>query len=108
MCNSQVQETGWYIQDCSRTVVQQVQVSIADTFLNQNTNKNRVDDDLTKREGSQKAIPRGSNTSCHQHARKHWAVYKRKCEEAEVPVHHWAVPRTIWNKMEGKKHNKDR
>ena len=85
-----------------------MQVSIADTFINQNTNENRGDDDLTKREGSQKVFLRGSDTSCRQHARKHWAVYKRKCEDAEVPVHHWAVPRTIWNEMEGKKHDKDR
>ncbi|KAI0244896.1 hypothetical protein BJV78DRAFT_1099984, partial [Lactifluus subvellereus] len=57
-------------------------------------------EDLIKQEGTQKAFLKGGNSSCRQHIRQHWEVYKKKCEEASIPIHHWAIPRDIWNKME--------
>ena len=69
------------------------------------THGNREDKDFVAREGKQKAFLKGSNSSCRQHARKHWGIYKKKCEDAEIPVHHWAIPRQVWNEMESKKGN---
>jgi hypothetical protein len=76
-------------------------------YINETTHEIREDKDLIKREGSQKAFLKGSNSSCRQHARKHWEIYQKKCEDAEIPVHHWAIPRQVWNEM-GKKEGKAR
>jgi hypothetical protein len=45
--------------------------------------------------GLQIAFLKGSNSSCRQHARKHWEVYKKKGKDADIPTHHWAIPRPI-------------
>jgi hypothetical protein len=59
--------------------------------------------DLVQVEGMQKAFLKGSNSSCHQHLRQHFKEYKSKCEDANIPTHHWAIPQNIWNKMEEEK-----
>ncbi len=50
-----------------------------------------------------KAFHKGSNTSCRFHIRQHYEIYKNNCEKADIPVHHWAIPRPIWQKMEEEK-----
>jgi len=34
------------------------------------------------------------------HIRQHYKLYQRECEEANIPEHHWAVLRLIWNERE--------
>lgn len=50
-----------------------------------------------------KAFHKGGNSSCRAHIRKHYEIYKEKCEKADVPVNHWAIPQEIWKIMEDEK-----
>jgi hypothetical protein len=50
-----------------------------------------------------KALHKGGNSSCRAHIRQHYEIYKEKCEKANVPVNHWAIPREIWKIMEDEK-----
>jgi hypothetical protein len=62
---------------------------------------------FVQKEGKQKAFHTGSNSSCRVHIRQHYKLYQRKCKEANIPEHHWAVPRLIWNEREvSQKHGK--
>jgi hypothetical protein len=40
--------------------------------------------------------------------RQHYDLYKEKCEKANVPVNHWAIPREIWRAMEEEKEEEKR
>lgn len=53
--------------------------------------------------GKRKAFHKGGNSSCRFHIRQHYKVYKKKCEDAGIPVAHWAIPRPIWKAMEEEK-----
>lgn len=53
-----------------------------------------------KKWGLRKVFHVGGNSSCRQHLRQHWELYKKKCEENDIPVNHWAIPRAIVKKME--------
>ena len=53
--------------------------------------------------GKRKAFHKGGNSSCRFHIRQHYKVYKQKCEDAGIPLAHWAIPRPIWKAMEGEK-----
>jgi len=37
------------------------------------------------------------------HIRQHYELYIQKCEKANVPLNHWAIPRDIWRVMEEEK-----
>ena len=56
-----------------------------------------------KLHGMHKAFHNGSNSSCHLHIRQHHEIYKEKCERADIPVSHWAIPWEIWKVMEENK-----
>jgi len=47
-----------------------------------------------------KAFFKGANSSCRQHIRQHYETYKKRCEDAKIPLNHWAIPRDIWAVME--------
>lgn len=72
------------------------------------TLSHRANPDLIKKHGERKAFHTGSNTSCRQHARQHFDLYKSLCEKAGISTHHWAIPRPIWADMQAgrKKHKK--
>jgi DNA-binding LacI/PurR family transcriptional regulator len=61
---------------------------------------------LIARHGKEKAFLTGGNSSCRHHARQHYDVYKQRCKEANIPEHHWAIPRQIWKEMEALKNGK--
>jgi hypothetical protein len=62
---------------------------------------------FVQKEGKRKAFHTSSNSSCRVHIRQHYELYQRKCKEANIPEHHWAVPRLIWNEREvSQKHGK--
>ena len=63
----------------------------------------RADESFIKAQGKHKAFHKGGNSSCCTHIRQHYQLYVQKCEEANVPVHHWAIPRDIWRVMEDEK-----
>lgn len=64
--------------------------------------KSRVRDnnELIKKHGRAKAFFTGGNSSCRYHARQHYELYKERCKKANIPEHHWAIPRPIWKKMQ--------
>jgi hypothetical protein len=66
----------------------------------------RNNEELVKKQGKRKAFFTGGNSSCRQHIRQHYAIYQERCKEADVPEHHWAIPRLIWRKMEEEKRGK--
>ena len=45
-----------------------------------------------KKNGLRKAFHVGSNSSCCQHIRSHFDLYKEQCEEKKLKVHHHAMP----------------
>ena len=63
----------------------------------------RNDEAFIKSNGKRKAFLKGGNSSCRFHIRQHYDLYKEKCEKADIPVNHWAIPRPIWNAMEAAK-----
>ena len=38
----------------------------------------------------------GSNSICQYHAWSHWEIYKEKCSQANLTLHHHAVPHDLW------------
>ena len=56
-----------------------------------------------KRYGMRKAFHTGGNSSCRQHIRQHYEIYKQRCKEKKIPEHHWAIPWLIWNIMQDEK-----
>ena len=63
----------------------------------------RADASFIKAHGKRKAFHKGGNSSCRTHIRQHYELYVRKCEEANLPINHWAIPREIWRVMEEEK-----
>ena len=63
----------------------------------------RTDESFTRANGRRKAFHKESNSSCRLHIRQHYEVYVEKCKKANRPVHHWAIPRSIWRVMEEEK-----
>jgi hypothetical protein len=53
-----------------------------------------------KKSGKRKAFHVGGNSSCRQHIRQHYPIYQRRCKEANISEHHWAVPRHIWRERQ--------
>ncbi len=47
-----------------------------------------------------KSFHKGGNSSCRFHIRQHYNTYKGKCDAADIPLNHWAIPRNIWKAME--------
>jgi hypothetical protein len=55
-----------------------------------------------KRSGVRKCFHIGGNSSCRQHIRGHYDLYKARCEDRDVKMNDWAMPRALWK--EKKKH----
>ena len=63
----------------------------------------RIDKHFVKLYGKRKAFHKGGNLSCRLHIRQHYNLYKERCEKADIPTSHWAIPWDIWRIMEEKK-----
>ena len=66
----------------------------------------RNDEEFLKKSGKRKAFHVGGNSSCRQHIHRHYAIYQERCKAANIPEHHWAIPRIIWNRMEDERKGK--
>lgn len=66
----------------------------------------RQNEALVKRYGKRKAFIAGHNSTDRYHVRLHFDIYKTKCKEAGLPVHHHAIPRDIWKKLQEKAQGK--
>jgi coproporphyrinogen III oxidase len=55
----------------------------------------RNDEMFMKKNAKGKAFHVGSNSSCRQHIRSHFNVYKEWCEAQNLTVHHHAIPLEI-------------
>jgi hypothetical protein len=56
-----------------------------------------------KLNGMQKAFHKRGNSSCHFHIRQHYKIYKKKCNDANIPVSHLAILRPVCKAMEEEK-----
>jgi len=56
------------------------------------------DEVFIKKQGKCKAFHLGPNSSCRQHIRGHYSLYKERCAEQNLEVHHYAVLREILRK----------
>ena len=64
----------------------------------------RDDEAYVAKYGKWKTFHVGSNLSCRQHIRSHYAVYQKRCAEQDLKEHHHAVPQAIARaKKEAKK-----
>jgi hypothetical protein len=72
-------------------------------YMEMHTYLTRIDQDFVKAHGTRKAFHKGGNSSCRTHIRQHYDIYKKKCEKANIPINHWAIPRDIWKTMEEEK-----
>src|SRR5271156_913731 len=61
---------------------------------------NRNNEKFIARKGKRVAFHVGGNSSCRAHLRQHYEVYMEKCEKANIPTNHWAMPRAMWNQLE--------
>jgi hypothetical protein len=59
---------------------------------NWNLPRNRGDPSIVEAGGLQKCFLTGGNSTLCQHCRQHYEIYKLKCEDANVPLNHHAVP----------------
>jgi hypothetical protein len=57
-----------------------------------------------KSKGLRKTFFTGSNSSCRQHIRQHYELYKKRCKDAKIPLNHRAIPPPI---LKGIKAGKD-
>jgi len=92
-----VTERGRWCNLCKWAITHKVQIPFF-TY-----DASREDMKFIKLNGTRKAFHMGGNSSCRQHIRQHYALYKERCEKANIPVNHWAIPRSIWNIMEEEK-----
>lgn len=63
----------------------------------------RIDPDIVKLKGLRKAFFSGSNTSCRQHIRQHYAIYQQRCLEQNLTENYRAVPPPILKEREAAK-----
>ncbi|KAM6490273.1 hypothetical protein JOM56_014250, partial [Amanita muscaria] len=62
--------------------------------------------EYVKKKGIRSCFHLGSGSSCRSHLRQHYSVYKERCDAAGIEVHHWAIPRITWRKMEAEREAK--
>ena len=55
----------------------------------------RNDKAFVKANGKRKSFHKGSNSSNHIHICQHYSDYKERCEKADIPMHHWAIPPNV-------------
>ena len=84
-------------------MVSDLQVRIHQWRSEVETHQNgRANKEVTKH-GERNAFFIGGNSSCRTHIRRHYKIYKDRCEEAGIPESHHAIPRPLWKKMEEEK-----
>ncbi|KAF8235080.1 hypothetical protein L208DRAFT_1139183, partial [Tricholoma matsutake] len=66
----------------------------------------RNDKEFVEKNSQRKAFHTGSNSLCHLHIHQHYTQYQELCKQENIPEHHWAVPRPIWNEREAAKKGK--
>jgi hypothetical protein len=59
-----------------------------------------------KTKGLRKTFFTGSNSTCRQHNRQHFDVYKQRCETGNIPMNQRAIPGPIWKEMAALKSQK--
>ena len=61
------------------------------------------EDPKIEKAGMRKAFHLGSNSSCRQHIRQHYDIYKARCEGQNIPVQPQVIPQPIWKAMNAEK-----
>ncbi|KAF9222251.1 hypothetical protein BS17DRAFT_669368, partial [Gyrodon lividus] len=52
--------------------------------------------------GKRKAFHVGGNSSCRQHIRGHYELYRERCAEEKIEENHHAIPRDVLNELQEK------
>ena len=68
----------------------------------------RQDPEFLAKYGRRKVFHVGSNSSCHQHIRSHYAQYCEHCAERKIPENHYTVPRQVEKARQGVKNALER
>ncbi|KAF8222274.1 hypothetical protein L208DRAFT_994729, partial [Tricholoma matsutake] len=63
----------------------------------------KMNEKTVKAKGLRKTFLTGSNSSCHQHIRQHYDLYKQKCDDNNIPMNYRAIPPHILKEMEALK-----
>src|ERR1700679_2710782 len=58
-----------------------------------------MDERTVKAKGLRKAFFTGSNSSCRQHIRQHYELYKQKCNDEHIPINQRAIPPQVLREM---------
>ncbi|KAG6913166.1 hypothetical protein DXG01_009102 [Tephrocybe rancida] len=66
----------------------------------------KANEEFIQTQGKRKAFHTGRNSSCRQHIRQHYELYKARCIEQNVLENHWAIPRNVWKAIEESKTEK--
>ena len=61
---------------------------------------NRADEKTVKAKGLRKVFFTGSNSSCRQHIRQHYELYKQRCNDEHIPINQRAIPPQVLREME--------
>jgi hypothetical protein len=61
---------------------------------------NRTDEKTVKTRGLRKVFFTGSNSSCRQHIRQHYELYKQKCNDEHIPINQRAIPPHVLRELE--------
>ena len=60
----------------------------------------RSNEAFIKEKGLRACFFKGLNTTCRHHIRRHYDVYKQKCEAEKITMKDRCVPRPLWRKMQ--------
>ncbi|KAF8227032.1 hypothetical protein L208DRAFT_1012787, partial [Tricholoma matsutake] len=63
----------------------------------------KMNEKTVKAKGLRKTFLTGSNSSCRQHIRQHYDLYKQKCNDNNIPMNYRAIPPHILKEMEALK-----
>ncbi|KIK73243.1 hypothetical protein PAXRUDRAFT_68352, partial [Paxillus rubicundulus Ve08.2h10] len=63
----------------------------------------KEDEVFVAKNGKHKAFFLGGNTSCHQHIRVHYDLYRERCVEQQIVENHHAIPWDIQEEQQAVK-----
>jgi hypothetical protein len=83
--------------------VHNLQVSLELLHIYRELTKYRADATFMSKHGPRRCFHVGGNSSCRQHIRTHYNMYRARCAEGSIKMSDWAIPRPLWREMEEKK-----
>ena len=90
------------MRDYSRAMVPPMQVRISSQYDDglRYSLFHRRDPELVESGRLRNAFYTGGNSTCRAHIRRHYELYKMRCEEENIPESRHAIPRPLLKKIE--------